>query len=339
MKPSAILSLGQHVKTISPSHFGEGGHTRSEDLDAFPIISFQESIPQLPQGLSRRLSFLLTVSCQSEIDEPRKGGVVQSFPKADLLLIKALEIMLHGPQNAVMIRVKGLNDDLSTCFSASRPSSDLGEQLERSFARSKIREMERCICRDDSHKGDIWEIMAFDDHLCSYQDVDLPRFEFLQDLLVSTFVRGRVTVHSLDLHAGEESSNLCFEALRTYPYTTKAVAATSGTISRRRNSVFAIVTLERAGSEMVSEGHTAVGALKSEAAIRAEDEVGKPPSIEKEKALFFVLDVPLKRLPEPLGKQPLSLLDIHHLYLWKKSPLHSLRETQQGESPFFRVVE
>jgi hypothetical protein len=90
---------------------------------------------------------------------------------------------------------------------------------------------------------------------------------------------------------------------------------------------------------MVSEGHTAVGAFKSEATIWTEDEVGKPPSIEKEKTLLFILDVPLKCVPDPLRKQSLSLLDIHHLYPWKRSPLHSLWEAQQSESPFLRVVE
>jgi hypothetical protein len=90
---------------------------------------------------------------------------------------------------------------------------------------------------------------------------------------------------------------------------------------------------------MVSEGHTAVWALKSEATIRAEDEVGKPPSIEKEKTLFLIPEGPLKRLPDPLRKQPFSFLDVNHLHLRERFPFNSLWETQQGESPFFRVVE
>src|SRR4030042_4048805 len=177
MKPSAVLSLGQHVKTISPSHFGKGGHTGAEDLYAFPIISLQEGIPQLPQGLSSCLSLLFTVSCQSEIDEPRKRGVLQSFSKSNLFFVNTHKIMTHVSHNAVVIRVKGLNEDLSTCFSPSRSSGNLGEKLERSFARSKIREMERRVCRNDSNKGDIRKIMAFDDHLCSYQAVVVPRFQ------------------------------------------------------------------------------------------------------------------------------------------------------------------
>jgi hypothetical protein len=77
---------------------------------------------------------------------------------------------------------------------------------------------------------------------------------------------------------------------------------------------------------MVSKGHAAVWALKGEATIWAEDEVGKPPSVEKEETLFLILDVSLKCLPDPLRKQPLSFLDVNHLHLWEKFPFHSLWE-------------
>jgi hypothetical protein len=75
---------------------------------------------------------------------------------------------------------------------------------------------------------------------------------------------------------------------------------------------------------MVSEGHAAVWTLKGEATIWAEDEVGKSPSIEKEKTLFLILDVPLKRLPDPLRKETLSFLDVNDLYLWERFPFDSL---------------
>jgi hypothetical protein len=78
---------------------------------------------------------------------------------------------------------------------------------------------------------------------------------------------------------------------------------------------------------MVSEGHAAVWTLKGEATIWAEDEIGKPPSIEKEKTLLFILDVSLKRLPDPLGKETLSFLDVNHLHLGERFPFNSLWES------------
>jgi hypothetical protein len=48
---------------------------------------------------------------------------------------------------------------------------------------------------------------------------------------------------------------------------------------------------------MIGEGHAAVRTLESEATIRAEDKIGKPPAIEKEEALFFIFNIFLKRCP------------------------------------------
>jgi hypothetical protein len=48
------------------------------------------------------------------------------------------------------------------------------------------------------------------------------------------------------------------------------------------DSIITIMALERTVPEMIGERHAAVRTLKSEAAIRAEDKIGKPPAIEKE---------------------------------------------------------
>ncbi len=42
---------------------------------------------------------------------------------------------------------------------------------------------------------------------------------------------------------------------------------------------------------MIGEGHTAVRTLKGQTAIRADDKIGKPPAIQKEQTLFFILDI------------------------------------------------
>ena len=43
--------------------------------------------------------------------------------------------------------------------------------------------------------------------------------------------------------------------------------------------------------EMIGEGYAAVRTLEGEAAIWAEDEIGKPSSIEKEQALLLIFDI------------------------------------------------
>jgi hypothetical protein len=68
-------------------------------------------------------------------------------------------------------------------------------------------------------------------------------------------------------------------------------------VSRCRDSIVTIMALQRAISEMVGEGHATVWTLEGEAAIRTEDKIGKPSSIQKEKALFFSFDAFLKCRP------------------------------------------
>jgi hypothetical protein len=57
------------------------------------------------------------------------------------------------------------------------------------------------------------------------------------------------------------------------------------------------MALERTIPEMIGERHAAVRTLESEAAIRAEDKIGKPSAIEKKEALLFIFDIFLKCRP------------------------------------------
>jgi hypothetical protein len=54
------------------------------------------------------------------------------------------------------------------------------------------------------------------------------------------------------------------------------------------------VALQGAIPKMIGERDTAIGAFKSVAAFRAEDEIGKSPSIEEEQTLFLIRDILLK---------------------------------------------
>jgi hypothetical protein len=54
---------------------------------------------------------------------------------------------------------------------------------------------------------------------------------------------------------------------------------------------------KRAIPEVIGECHAAVWTLEGLAAIRAEDKIGKPSSIEKEQALLFVFEIFLERDP------------------------------------------
>jgi hypothetical protein len=52
-------------------------------------------------------------------------------------------------------------------------------------------------------------------------------------------------------------------------------------VSRRRDSIITIMALEGPVPEMMGKRHAAVRTLEGVAAIRAEDEIGKPSAIQK----------------------------------------------------------
>jgi hypothetical protein len=72
--------------------------------------------------------------------------------------------------------------------------------------------------------------------------------------------------------------------------------STLRTISRGVDLIITVVTLKRIIPKMIRERHAAIGALKGKPTFRAEDEMGKPPSIEKEETLFFISPIFLKGL-------------------------------------------
>jgi hypothetical protein len=72
------------------------------------------------------------------------------------------------------------------------------------------------------------------------------------------------------------------------------MALTPGAIGRCLDSVITIMTLERTIPEMIGQGDTAVGTFEGKAAVRAEDETGKSPSIEKKETLLLFFNVFLK---------------------------------------------
>jgi hypothetical protein len=89
MKQSTALPLGQHVPAKFAPHLGKGRRTRAENLDPFPVALLEQSLPDLSHLLSRTLRSLLTVSGQSEIDEPGEGGVFQLSSEQNLLTVEA----------------------------------------------------------------------------------------------------------------------------------------------------------------------------------------------------------------------------------------------------------
>ena len=211
--------------------------------------------------------------------------------------------MLPRPLDTVMVWIVRLDDHLARGFSSPRPSGHLSQQLEGPLARAKVGKVKRGVCRNDPHECDLWEVMPLDDHLGADQDIDMTGFKPLQNVMVTVFPRCRVAIHSFNMSPGKQGSDLLLQALRSDPHPSKLMALALGAIGRRLDPIITVMTLERTIPEMIGQGDTAVGTFEGKAAVRAEDETGKSPSIEKEQALFFFFNILLKSGPHLLREE------------------------------------
>ena len=84
------------------------------------------------------------------------------------------------------------------------------------------------------------------------------------------------------------------------------------------------MALERTISEMVSECYSTVGTLEGEAAVWAEDKMGKAPSIEEEQALFLSFDIFLKTCSYLFREKTLFVSHIHDLHQGERFPFDPL---------------
>jgi hypothetical protein len=105
----------------------------------------------------------------------------------------------------------------------------------------------------------------------------------------------------------------------------------SRAVSRSGNLIVAIMTPERAFPEMVGQRDAAVGALERQAAVRAQDEVGEPPAVEKKKALLLLFDIFLKGGSELFRKETFLLPDIQDLDVGEGSAFNPFGERQELE--------
>ena len=193
--------------------------------------------------------------------------------------------------------------------------------------------MQGRVCRDDADQGDVWKVVTLHDHLGSHEDVDGTGLDLFQDSLVGMLSRRGVAVHPGDAGRGTEDPDFLFQSLGPRSHTLESMTFASRAVTGSGDLVVAIMTLEEACLEMVGQRDTAVGTLERQAAVRAQDEVGEPPTVEKEKALFFLVDIFVKGGSESLRKETFLLPHIQDLDVGERLASHPLGEGQKPELP------
>src|SRR5204862_4085930 len=98
---------------------------------------------------------------------------IAALAEFKFLLEIAGEIVVPCKLNRRTKRCVSLHKDFARRFAASGASGDLGQKLERAFARAEIGQMQCKIGVNNPDQRHIWKMQTFGDHLRADEDVDL----------------------------------------------------------------------------------------------------------------------------------------------------------------------
>ncbi len=115
-----------------------------------------------------------------------------------------------------MLRVVGLENDLAGRISPAGPAGDLKQELKHALAGSEVRKIEGNIGADNSHQGDVREIMAFCHHLRADQNIRCPVPEILEHFQQRSFGELRYPCPSGPRLLREQRSDGCLDFFRSH---------------------------------------------------------------------------------------------------------------------------
>ena len=173
------------------------------------------SIEQLFQLVSLCLHLLLVSASEHQVDEPAVRWECSIASYHQFLMIKPFNIAGEGVLDRRIVRMEGLDDNLSLVVVPSRPSGDLDQQAERPFLASEVGNVHTAVGEYDADKFDFGEVETLGYHLGSEQDIDRALAELGQCLLHMAFFLGAVGIQALYPGLGEERTNLLFNHLGT----------------------------------------------------------------------------------------------------------------------------
>ena len=96
-----------------------------------------------------------------------------------------------------------MDDDFAFEFAASGASGDLSDELEGTLTGAEIRNMQAEVGVENSNQSDIGKMQTFGNHLGADEDIDLLRFEFLEDVFESVFTAHRIGIDTCETSFGE----------------------------------------------------------------------------------------------------------------------------------------
>src|SRR4051794_32814561 len=140
--------------------------------------------------------------------------IVHPAAKAQFFFVEAHKIMLRSVLNRVVIREISLQYDFTWSVAATGPSFDLGQQLESSFGRPKVRKAESHVGSHHANQCDSVNIVALGDHLRAHQHIEFAFIESVQCTLEVLAAADGVAIETSNARLRKHSMQQLFKLFR-----------------------------------------------------------------------------------------------------------------------------
>src|SRR6266850_5447847 len=164
-------------------------------------------------------------------------GKVAALPKFQFLLEIAREIVMPRELDGGAEGRVGLHENFARRFAPARATRNLREQLERPFARAKIRHVQREIGVDDSNESDVRKMETFRDHLRADENVDLTDTESMEGFAICILAGHRIGVHPAHDGIGKNIRDICLDFFSSETGINQRVLRTGWAVFRYRRGV------------------------------------------------------------------------------------------------------
>ena len=155
-----------------------------------------------------------------------------------------------------------LKNYFARCLPASRAPRDLGQQLESTFRRTKIRKTQSCVGPNHPDQRDSVDVMPLGNHLRAHQQIEFAFVERIQSPLKVLTAADGITIQSADARLRKHAVQQFFQFFRTGSQKINVLAATMHACFRHRRNVATIMALHAMRSFVMSERDGAVLALQ-----------------------------------------------------------------------------
>src|SRR5437773_737969 len=202
-----------------------------------------------------------------------------------------------------MLGVISLDKHPAFRLAAPSPAGYLGQKLKCPLGRSKIRQTEAKIDRNNADQRDVRKIVSFGDHLSADEHIKFSSAEIRKNILHITPTGDRISVYTRYSQLRKAPSQLVFELFRTFTDKIQIFAGTNRAAVGRIDLIIAIMTDQLSLAAMVGQCDIAIPTFNCLAAGSTEHKLRKSATIEQNHRLFAVLVSFFDRVEQPRRKR------------------------------------